>query len=169
MNVMLLLALLGSMAVAGEFLLRLFPESTIRDSTPADRWKIRVLVALLVFVFLPIIDAYNLGQVQTLLNFMLMAAALLWLRGSRVSPAILLGLTCWLKPQMILFVLWGLLRAPVEIHDQPCAHVALRSRSFRSASLAGTTPWNTSRYCDTWASAATPCSGINPSTDCCIA
>ncbi len=34
MNVMLLLALLGSMAVAGEFLLRLFPESTIRDSTP---------------------------------------------------------------------------------------------------------------------------------------
>ena len=110
MNVMLLLALLGSMAVAGEFLLRLFPESTIRDSTSADRWKIRVLVALLVFVFLPIIDAYNLGQVQTLLNFMLMAAALLWLRGSRVSPAILLGLTCWLKPQMILFVLWGLLR-----------------------------------------------------------
>jgi hypothetical protein len=90
--------------------LRLFPESTIRESTPADRWKIRVLVALLVFVFLPIIDAYNLGQVQTLLNFMLMAAALLWLRGSRVSPAILLGLTCWLKPQMILFVLWGLLR-----------------------------------------------------------
>ena len=110
MNVMLLLALLGSMAVAGEFLLRMFPESTIRESTPADRWKIRVLVALLVFVFLPIIDAYNLGQVQTLLNFMLMAAALLWLRGSRVSPAILLGLTCWLKPQMILFVLWGLLR-----------------------------------------------------------
>ena len=110
MNVMLLLALLGSMAVAGEFLLRLFPESTIRESTPADRWKIRVLVALLVFVFLPIIDAYNLGQVQTLLNVMLMAAALLWLRGSRVSPAILLGLTCWLKPQMILFVLWGLLR-----------------------------------------------------------
>ncbi len=42
---------------------------------------------------------------------MLMAAALLWLRGSRVSPAILLGLTCWLKPQMILFVLWGLLRS----------------------------------------------------------
>jgi hypothetical protein len=110
MNDVLLLALLGSMAVAGEFLLRLFPEPTIRESTSANRWKIRVLVAMLVLVFLPIIDAYNLGQVQTLLNFMLMAAALLWLRGSRVSPAILIGLTCWLKPQMILFVLWGLLR-----------------------------------------------------------
>ena len=94
----------------GEFLLRLLPDRTILESTPADRWKIRVLVGLLVFVFLPIIDAYNLGQVQTLLNFMLMAAALLWLRGFRISPAILIGLTCWLKPQMILFLLWGLLR-----------------------------------------------------------
>jgi hypothetical protein len=110
LNVMLLLALLGSMAVAGEFLLRLLPERTIRNSTSADRWKVRVLVGLLAFVFLPIVDAYNLGQVQTLLNCMLMASALLWLRGSRVSPAILIGLTCWLKPQMILFVLWGLLR-----------------------------------------------------------
>ncbi|MGB8478215.1 MAG: glycosyltransferase family 87 protein [Acidobacteriaceae bacterium] len=110
MNAMLLLALLGSMAVAAEFLLRLLPERTIRESTPADRWKIRALVGALVFVFLPVIDAYNLGQVQTLLNFMLMAAALLWLRGSRIPPAILIGLTCWLKPQMILFLLWGLLR-----------------------------------------------------------
>jgi hypothetical protein len=110
MNAMLLLALLGTMAVAGEFLLRLLPERTIRESIPEDRWKIRVLVGLLVLAFLPIIDAYNLGQVQTLLNFMLMAAALLWLRGSRVSPAILIGITCWLKPQMILFLLWGLLR-----------------------------------------------------------
>lgn len=110
MNATLLLALLGTMAVAGEFLLRLLPEETVRESTPGDRWKIRVLVGLLVFVFLPLIDAYNLGQVQTLSNFMLMAAALLWLRGSRVPPAILIGLTCWLKPQMILFLLWGLFR-----------------------------------------------------------
>jgi len=110
MNAMLLLALLGSMAVAGEFLLRLLSEQTVLESKPADRWKIRVLVALLVFLFLPIIDAYNLGQVQTLLNFMLMAAALFWLRGSRVPAAVLLGLTCWLKPQMVLFVVWGILR-----------------------------------------------------------
>jgi hypothetical protein len=110
MNAMLLLSLFGTMAVAGEFLLRLLPEQAILDSTSAERWKIRALVGLLAFVFLPIINAYNLGQVQTLLNFMLMAAALLWLRGSRISPAILIGLTCWLKPQMILFLLWGLLR-----------------------------------------------------------
>ena len=110
MNAMLLLALLGTMAVAGEFLLRLLPERAIRESTPRDRWKIRALVGLLAFVFLPIIDAYNLGQVQTLLNFLVMASVLLWLRGSRISPAILIGLTCWLKPQMSLFLFWGLLR-----------------------------------------------------------
>ncbi len=110
MNSMLLLALLGTIAVAGEFLLRLLPERTILDSTSAERWKIRALVGLLAFFFLPIIDAYNLGQVQTLLNFLVTASALLWLRGSRISPAILIGLTCWLKPQMGLFLLWGLLR-----------------------------------------------------------
>lgn len=110
MNAMLLLSLFGSMAVAGEFLLRLLPAQTILDSTAAERWKIRTLVALLIVVFLPLIHAYNLGQVQTLLNFLVMASVLLWLRGSRISPAILIGLTCWLKPQMSLFLLWGLLR-----------------------------------------------------------
>jgi alpha-1,2-mannosyltransferase len=110
MNAMLLLSLFGTMAVAGEFLLRLLPEQAILDSTSAERWKIRALVGLLAFVFLPIINAYNLGQVQTLLNFLVMASVLLWLRGSRISPAILIGLTCWLKPQMSLFLLWGLLR-----------------------------------------------------------
>lgn len=110
MNAMLLLALLGTMAVAGEFLLRLLPKKTVLDSTPVERWNIRALVALLAFVFLPLINAYNLGQVQTLLNFLVMASVLLWLRGSRIPPAILIGLTCWLKPQMSLFLLWGLLR-----------------------------------------------------------
>jgi len=110
MNAMLLLALLGSMAVAGEFLLRLLPERTIRESTPADRWKVRLLVSALIFVFLPLINAYRLGQVQALLNFLVIASAFLWLRGRRVSSAILVGLTCWLKPQMSLYLLWGLLR-----------------------------------------------------------
>ncbi|MHB1936366.1 MAG: glycosyltransferase family 87 protein [Acidobacteriaceae bacterium] len=110
MNAMLLLSLFGTMAVAGEFLLRLLPEQTILDSTSAERWKIRALVGALIFVFLPLINAYRLGQVQTLLNFLVMASVLLWLRGSRISPAILIGLTCWLKPQMGLFLLWGLLR-----------------------------------------------------------
>lgn len=110
MNAMLLLSLLGTMAVAGEFLLRLLPPQTVIGSTARERWTIRILVALLVFVFLPLINAYDLGQVQTLLNFLVMASVLLWLRGSRISPAILIGLTCWLKPQMSLFLLWGLLR-----------------------------------------------------------
>ncbi|MGH9617290.1 MAG: glycosyltransferase family 87 protein [Acidobacteriaceae bacterium] len=110
MNAMLLLSLLGTMAVAGEFLLRLFPARAIANSTAIERWKIRALIAALVLVFLPLIHAYNLGQVQTLLNFLLISSVLLWLRGARVSPAILIGLTCWLKPQMCLFLIWGLLR-----------------------------------------------------------
>lgn len=110
LNAMLLLSLIGTMAVAGEFLLCLLPAQTTIRSTVRERWTVRILVTLLVFVFLPLINAYNLGQVQALLNFLVMATVLLWLRGSRISPAILIGLTCWLKPQMSLFLLWGLLR-----------------------------------------------------------
>lgn len=115
MNAMLLLSLLGTMAVAGEFLLRLLPtldapDSTLSNSNSKERWAVRILVALLILVFLPLINAYRIGQVQTLLNFLIIASVFLWMRGSRVSPAILIGLTCWLKPQMSLFLLWGLLR-----------------------------------------------------------
>lgn len=115
MNAMLLLSLLGTMAVAGEFLLRLLPtldvpDSTLPNSNSKERWAVRILVALLILVFLPLINAYRMGQVQTLLNFLIIASVFLWMCGSRVPPAILIGLTCWLKPQMSLFLLWGLLR-----------------------------------------------------------
>src|SRR5665213_432919 len=110
MNAMLLLSLLGTMAVAGEFLLYLLPTQTTIHATTGERWKIFILVALLILVFLPLINAYAMGQVQTILNFLMIASVLLWLRGSRIPPAILIGITCWLKPQMSLFLLWGLLR-----------------------------------------------------------
>ena len=99
---------------------------------------------------------------------MLMAAALLWLRGSRVPPAILIGLTCWLKPQMILFVLWGLLRKQWRF----TASLVLTFLAGVMLSV-GMFGWHNSveylQVLDTWDSAAIPCSGINHSTDCSIA
>lgn len=71
---------------------------------------IRGLLAVLILTFLPLINAFVLGQAQTLLTFLSIASTLLWLRGRRVAPGVLIGLTCWLKPQMALFLLWGLLR-----------------------------------------------------------
>ncbi len=110
LKITLLLSLLGTWAAAAEFFFSLFPAAVVRASSSADRWKIRLILAVLICTFLPLINAFFLGQVQTLLNFLLVASALLWLRGRRVAPGILVGFFCWLKPQMALFLLWGLLR-----------------------------------------------------------
>lgn len=110
MNAMLLISLLGTFAIAGEFLLHFFSASLEDISLRGQRWGIRILIASLGFIFLPLINAYHLGQVQTLLNFLSIASVLLWMREYRALPGVLVGLTCWLKPQMALFLLWGLLR-----------------------------------------------------------
>lgn len=110
LRITLLLSLLGTCAAAAEFFFALLPAGMVETSSRAERWKIRLCIAALVYTFLPLVNAYFLGQVQTLLNFLLIASALLWLRGRRIAPGVLIGLTCWLKPQMGLFLIWGLLR-----------------------------------------------------------
>ncbi len=110
LKITLLMSLLATCWLAAEFFFSLLPSAIIADSSRAERWQIRASIAALILTFLPAINAFFLGQVQTLLNFLMIASALLWLRKCRISPGILIGLTCWLKPQMALFLLWGLLR-----------------------------------------------------------
>lgn len=106
----LLLAMLGTCALAGEFFFSLLPAHVVQASSRTERWQIRLLIVALIYTFLPLVNAFFLGQVQTLLNFILVASGFCWLRGRRIAPGIFIGLTCWLKPQMALFLLWGLLR-----------------------------------------------------------
>lgn len=106
----LLLALLGTWWIAAKFLFSLLPSDTVKASSRLQRGTIRLLVAVLIWTFLPLVNAFFLGQIQTLLNCFLVASAYLWLRQKRVAPGILIGLSCWIKPQMALFLLWGLLR-----------------------------------------------------------
>lgn len=107
-KIILLLSMLGTWWVASEFCFSLFAE--LKRATTWERWKIRILILALVYTFLPLVNALFLGQVQTTLNFLMILSAFLWLRGRKVSSGILLGLTCWVKPLMVLFLLWGLLR-----------------------------------------------------------
>lgn len=103
----LLLSLLGTWAVAEQFFLLLFP---VNRFSAVDRWTIRLIIAALIVSFLPLINAFFLGQVQTIINVLLTASAYLWLRGRRVVPGIFLGACCWFKPQLALFLIWGMLR-----------------------------------------------------------
>jgi alpha-1,2-mannosyltransferase len=110
LKITVLLSLLGTWIVAAQFFLALLLKSAVETSSIAQRWTLRLLIGALVLTFLPLINAFALGQIQALLNFLLIASVLLWLRGHRRAPAILIGLICWLKPQMALFLIWGLLR-----------------------------------------------------------
>lgn len=110
MNLTLWVALWTTFAVAARFFLDILSAASEPAPSPRDRWLARFLVALLGLTFLPLVNAYCLGQVQTLLNLALIASVFLWMRGGRVAPGLLLGLTCFLKPQMALFLLWGIFR-----------------------------------------------------------
>lgn len=106
----LFLAFIGTWIVSCQFFFSLLPRGMMDDSSFTQRWCLRIVLAVLICTFLPLINALFLGQVQTLLNFFLIFSAFLWLKGYRKAPGILIGLACWLKPPMALFVIWGLLR-----------------------------------------------------------
>jgi alpha-1,2-mannosyltransferase len=74
----------------------------------------RVLVALAAvfatLTFYPVMRAYANGQMQTWLNALFAAAVWAWATGRREAAGALLALSCAVKPQLGVFVLWGLIR-----------------------------------------------------------
>jgi hypothetical protein len=69
-----------------------------------------VAVAVLGILFLPFAEALLRGQVQILLTFLWELSALLWMLRRKGSSGFVLALTCMFKPQLAIFLLWGLLR-----------------------------------------------------------
>jgi hypothetical protein len=69
-----------------------------------------ICIALLAVLFLPIAEALYRGQIQLLLTFLWGLAALLWCRDRHGWSGLLLAVTCAFKPQLALFLVWGLLR-----------------------------------------------------------
>ena len=67
-------------------------------------------IALLAVLFLPIAEAFYRGQIQLLLTFLWGLAVVLWCRDRHGWAALLLAVTCAFKPQLALFLIWGLLR-----------------------------------------------------------
>ncbi|HEX4020978.1 MAG TPA: glycosyltransferase family 87 protein [Acidobacteriaceae bacterium] len=110
MNITVFLSFWATLILAGQFLLVLVRSQSESPWNTRDQWLLRVLIAIMGLIFLPLVNAYSLGQVQTLLTLALVASIFLWMRGQRVAPGILIGLTCLIKPQMALFLLWAALR-----------------------------------------------------------
>ncbi len=69
-----------------------------------------VAVGLAVLFFGPVVFAFDLGQIQTLLTLGITAAFYCWMTGRERTAGALLGVMVLVKPQYGLFVLWALLR-----------------------------------------------------------
>lgn len=75
----------------------------------------RTVLELLAFLgltltFYPVMKAYSLGQIQAWITCCFAASLLAWLKQKYLLSGLLLGLTCLIKPQYAVFIVWGLLR-----------------------------------------------------------
>ncbi len=74
------------------------------------RWQFAVVSAFGALLFCPLLKAFDLGQLQVWINALFALSALAWLLGRKQLAGVLIGLICLLKPQFVLFMVWGLLR-----------------------------------------------------------
>ena len=81
-----------------------------RMQRPHARLVELAAVAVLGVLFLPFAEAWLRGQVQILLTLLWELSALLWVLRKRGSAGFVLALTCMFKPQLAIFLLWGVLR-----------------------------------------------------------
>jgi len=78
--------------------------------TGSDRWKLRALLWTLGLTFYPLVNSVDLGQIQTLITFLFTLSVWFWMRKQISAAAICLAVACIFKPQLAVFVLWGVLR-----------------------------------------------------------
>jgi hypothetical protein len=81
-----------------------------RTQRPSSTAIELAVVAVLGILFLPFAEALLRGQVQILLTFLWELSALLWVCRKKGSAGFVLALTCMFKPQLAIFLLWGVLR-----------------------------------------------------------
>lgn len=75
-----------------------------------NRFLICALIGLAALLFYPMIRAFALGQLQTIINAAFAGAFLCYLKGREKVAGLLIGCLVLLKPQYFLVILWGILR-----------------------------------------------------------
>lgn len=79
-------------------------------AAPEERALAALAAALATLTFYPVMRAYANGQMQTWLNALFAAAVWCWAGGRRGTTGVLLALSCAVKPQLGVFLLWGAIR-----------------------------------------------------------
>ena len=68
-----------------------------------------VLLAGVAFMFYPVMRGYYIGQIQIWIDVLFTAACLSWVTGRPLLAGVLIGLAATIKPQLGLFLVWGVL------------------------------------------------------------
>ena len=76
----------------------------------ADRFVIASTFAISCLFFYPIMWAWPMGQVQALLNLFFAVSCFFWIKDQKLLSGAMVGAICLVKPQFVLFLLWGALR-----------------------------------------------------------
>ncbi len=76
----------------------------------ADRVVRAAAGAALVLTYFPVVYSFGLGQIQVWLNASFAATLWCWVTGRRAAAGVLVGLSCLIKPQSGVLLLWGVLR-----------------------------------------------------------
>lgn len=110
MNVVAWLCVAATIVVM--FKLLLLVTTTVRQAPPPE-WAYTLLLlaaAVWTLTFPPLITAWALGQAQAIINLLCITSLYAYLRGRRSLSGVCLALAALLKPQLALFLLWGLVR-----------------------------------------------------------
>ena len=75
-----------------------------------NRTMLAAVAAVATLCFYPLLKAAALGQIQLVLDALFVFACHGYLRGKSAVSGVLIGLSTLIKPQMGLFLIWGLLR-----------------------------------------------------------
>jgi len=95
-------------SISGAFLIRVCTRDKWSIAAEENRNFLTVVALLLPFVYWPTVYGFTVGQIQVWINLLATLAVLFWCLDRKIGCGIALGLACTIKPQLGLFLLWGL-------------------------------------------------------------
>ncbi len=81
-----------------------------RITTKFETATVYFVTCLLTILFYPITFSYIIGQIQTLLVLFVALSILCWQLDKKYLSGILIGIICLIKPQLILLLVWAIIR-----------------------------------------------------------
>jgi len=112
MNFVALALFLISVAIAAYLFVAYLTKYTdvLEREDATERLLVFALAAVLAVRYVPLIEAVDLGNIQSYLNGFFVIAFLFWLQGRKALAGIFVGLICLIKPALAIFLIWAVLR-----------------------------------------------------------